>query len=88
MDELNEELPRLTSFVLPGGGIVAAHLHLARTVCRRAERLAVALHREEPLSGQVIPYVNRLSDHLFVLARWSALKSGQGEQLWDPQRQR
>lgn len=82
MDELNEGLPPLASFVLPGGGPVNAALHLARTVCRRAERLIVTLAREEPLGADVVPYVNRLSDALFVWSRWVARSLGEDEILW------
>ncbi len=82
MDELNEGLPPLASFVLPGGGPVNAALHLARTVCRRSERLIVTLAREEPLGADVVPYVNRLSDALFVWSRWVARSLGEDEILW------
>jgi cob(I)alamin adenosyltransferase len=84
MDALNEELPPLASFVLPGGGPVNAFMHQARTVCRRAERLAVALRREEPIGEQVIPYLNRLSDALFVWSRWVSRRLGEAEYLWEP----
>lgn len=84
IDELNEGLPTLRSFVLPGGGMVSAYMHLARTVCRRAERRLVDLHREEPLRGEVLQYVNRLSDWLFVSGRRSALSLGDEEVLWRP----
>jgi cob(I)alamin adenosyltransferase len=69
IDSWNQDLPDLRSFVLPGGGWVAAYLHLARTVCRRAERLVVTLAAQEPVGAHVLPYLNRLSDLLFVLAR-------------------
>lgn len=69
IDQAEAELEPLTNFVLPGGSGVAAHLHVARTVCRRAERAIVALHCVEPVRPEVIRYVNRLSDLLFVLAR-------------------
>ncbi|MFO0807720.1 MAG: cob(I)yrinic acid a,c-diamide adenosyltransferase [Gemmataceae bacterium] len=69
IDRLNEPLPPLTSFILPGGTPAAAWCHLARTVCRRAERHVVTLMRTEPVNGQVLIYLNRLSDLLFVLAR-------------------
>ncbi len=83
MDSLNEDLEPLKSFVLPGGGKVNAFLHQARTVCRRAERITIALSREEPIGDQVIPYINRLSDALFVWSRWVARHLGQEEFLWD-----
>lgn len=67
--EMNEKLPRLTSFVLPGGTPAAAHAHLARTITRRAERRVVALAQAEPVNPAVVRYLNRMSDHLFVLGR-------------------
>ena len=73
----------LTSFVLPGGGEAAARLHLARTVCRRAERAAWALHEREPLNPEATRYLNRLSDLLFLLAR-EANDGGRGDVLWTP----
>jgi len=81
---LNEDLPGLQEFVLPGGGPVSAALHLARTVCRRAERRVVGLVQtgEEP-SLDVVRYLNRLSDLLFVLARWAAKSLGERERMWD-----
>lgn len=83
MDAWNEELEPLNSFVLPGGNEVAARLHLARTVCRRAERDIVALSREEAIGEPVIPYINRLSDALFVLSRWVTHRMGAEEFLWE-----
>ncbi len=84
IDELNEGLPELRSFVLPGGGAVSAHCHHARTVCRRAERVAVALADREDVSGDAIRYLNRLSDAFFVFGRWAAAQTGEPELLWDP----
>lgn len=86
MDHLNEKLPELMSFILPGGGLVSAFLHQARTVCRRAERIVTALAREEPVENDARVYLNRLSDLLFVLGRWAAQASGEAETLWDPAR--
>jgi cob(I)alamin adenosyltransferase len=86
IDGWNDHLPELRSFVLPGGGWVASYLHLARTVCRRAERLAVALAASEPVSEQVVPYLNRLSDALFVMSRHAARLYGESEPLWEPER--
>jgi DNA adenine methylase len=86
IDAWNEHLPSLKSFVLPGGGFVAAYLHLARTVCRRAERLAVTLAASEPPGEQVIPYLNRLSDALFVMSRHGARLYGEAEPLWEPEK--
>jgi len=81
---LNEGLPELTSFVLPGGGWVTAFLHEARTVCRRAERLVTTLAREEEIGPHALVYLNRLSDLLFVLGRWAARARGERETLWKP----
>jgi cob(I)alamin adenosyltransferase len=85
MDLMNEELPALRSFVLPGGSRLNAQLHLARTVCRRAERKAVALAESEEVDPDAIAYLNRLSDAFFVWSRWASVKgSGADEVLWDP----
>jgi cob(I)alamin adenosyltransferase len=82
IDGLNDRLPALTSFILPGGTPAAAALHLARTVCRRAERDAVRLFEAgEPVSGPALRYLNRLSDFLFVAARW-ANDGGRAEVFW------
>jgi cob(I)alamin adenosyltransferase len=84
IDAHNEHLPTLRSFVLPGGHRANTDLHLARTVCRAAERLAVTLDREEPLDAWVVPYLNRLSDALFVWSRTAAVDSAADEVFWDP----
>ncbi len=81
-DEANAELPELRSFVLPGGTEAAARLHVARTVCRRAERDALLADREHGVNPLVLRYLNRLSDLLFILAR--AANAGAGEPLWTP----
>jgi cob(I)alamin adenosyltransferase len=86
IDGWNESLPELRSFVLPGGGFVAASLHLARTICRRAERLIVRLRDAEPIGTDVLPYVNRLSDHLFVMSRHACRLYGEPEPLWEPEK--
>ena len=83
MDRLSEELPPLENFVLPGGAPSAAQLHVARTVCRRAERRLVTLARGEEVGAHTIEYVNRLSDALFVMARYENLKRGVSDVLWD-----
>lgn len=83
IDEMNAALKPLTSFVLPGGTDAAAHLHLARTVCRRAERLISELVEREPVHGAALKYINRLSDHLFVLAR-HLNDEGRRDVLWVP----
>lgn len=83
MDELSVELGPLENFILPGGTVGAANLHVARTVCRRAERVVVALSRQEAIGPLVIPYLNRLSDALFVMSRYENQQQGQPEPLWD-----
>jgi len=82
IDEWNARLPALDNFLLPGGTQAAAALHLARTVCRRSERLVVALARREAVGQQVLPYLNRLSDLLFVLARTANALAGRADVLW------
>ena len=83
IDAMNAGLEPLRSFILPGGGAAAAHIHLARGIVRRAERSAVAAAREVPLNPLALAYINRLSDHLFVLARLLAKSEG-GDLLWKP----
>ncbi|HLZ65567.1 MAG TPA: cob(I)yrinic acid a,c-diamide adenosyltransferase [Aliidongia sp.] len=83
IDAMNERLAPLKSFILPGGSTLAAHLHLARTVARRAERLVVALAEREPVNPEAVKYLNRLSDHLFVLGR-HVNDGGAGDVLWVP----
>ena len=82
IDQATEELPELRQFVLPGGTEAAAMLHVCRSVCRRAERAVVALGREEPLDPGILPYLNRLSDLLFVWARLQNLRAGQADVPW------
>jgi cob(I)alamin adenosyltransferase len=86
IDAWNEALPVLKSFVLPGGGLVAAHLHLARTVCRRAERAVVRAAAQETVRPEVIRYLNRLSDALFVMSRHASRIYGEPEPLWEPEK--
>lgn len=83
LDELNADLEPLTSFVLPGGSPPAAYLHQARTVCRRAERVCVALAAEQPVNPAALTYLNRLSDFLFVTARWCN-DQGETDVKWVP----
>jgi cob(I)alamin adenosyltransferase len=83
MDSCEKKLQPLKEFILPGGGKVSGLLHHARTVCRRAERLCVRLSREEAVDPVLIKFVNRLSDALFVLARWVAKTQGEPEFLWE-----
>jgi cob(I)alamin adenosyltransferase len=83
IDAMNATLSPLTSFILPGGTALAAHLHLARTISRRAEIAMVALGAEEKINDAALHYINRLSDHLFVMAR-TANDAGMGDVLWIP----
>jgi cob(I)alamin adenosyltransferase len=83
IDELNEVVGPLENFILPGGSVGSAHLHLARTLCRRAERDVAALIREEPVGPSVLRYLNRLSDALFVMARYENKMQDVPEPLWD-----
>ncbi|NKB82501.1 MAG: cob(I)yrinic acid a,c-diamide adenosyltransferase [Nitrospirales bacterium] len=85
MDQCQEALAPLTEFILPGGGKVSGFLHQARTVCRRAERVCVRLAKEESVDPTIIRFLNRLSDALFVLARWVAKTQGESEFLWERQ---
>lgn len=83
-DRVNERLEPLKSFVLPGGSEAAARLHLARTICRRAERRVARLAEEHPVSPDALAYLNRLSDLLFILARDANVTAGHAEPLWRP----
>lgn len=84
IDELNAIVGPLTNFLLPGGSVGAAQLHVARTVCRRAERETLTLQRAEPIGPWVLPYLNRLSDALFVMARFENHERAVAEPLWQP----
>ena len=88
LDGFNADLPALKDFILPGGGMAAACCHLARTVCRRAEREVVTLSRSETVRPEAVRYLNRLSDLLFVLSRVLARASGHGEVLWQHERRK
>lgn len=83
IDRCQKDLAPLKEFILPGGGKVSSFLHHARTVCRRAERICVALSKVEPVDSTIIKFVNRLSDTLFVLARWVAKTQDEPEFLWE-----
>lgn len=87
MDALSEDLPPLENFILPGGTPAGAQLHIARTVCRRAEREAIALRAAEPIGPFVVAYLNRLSDALFVLARAQNRWSNVADPVWDSHQQ-
>jgi cob(I)alamin adenosyltransferase len=82
VDELQGKLPRLRSFILPGGSRLSSSLHLARAVCRRAERQVVALSRGEEINPEMIPYLNRLSTYLFDLARYANVLEKVEEEVW------
>lgn len=84
IDNMNQTIDPLKSFVLPGGNLINAHLHQARTVCRRAERLVIRLNREDPVNPFARKFLNRLSDLLFVMARWVSHQKGEAETLWQP----
>jgi len=85
LDHYNEELPPLKNFILPGGSASAGQCHLARVVCRRAERRLISLHRAEPVNQAPRQYLNRLSDMLFVFARILSRRDGGSEVLWQQQ---
>ncbi|MGB5435514.1 MAG: cob(I)yrinic acid a,c-diamide adenosyltransferase [Maribacter sp.] len=86
MDYMNESLPPMTHFILPGGHTTVSYCHIARTVCRRAERLATALYEQEPFDESVMAYINRLSDFLFVLARKLSKDLKAEEIKWIPEK--
>lgn len=86
MDTINDSLPDLTHFILPGGNDAVSYCHIARTVCRRAERRATMLHEVEPIDLMVIKYLNRLSDYLFVLARKLSKDMNADEIQWLPEK--
>lgn len=84
MDKMDEQLEPLQFFILPGGGRSAVQLHVARTVCRRAERSLIFLNETEEIRPELIKYLNRLSDYLFVLARFISKLNGEKEEYWKP----
>jgi cob(I)alamin adenosyltransferase len=84
MDRMNQALEPLRSFVLPGGARINAELHVCRTVCRRAERVAVALAKQSEIDPAIVRYLNRLSDALFVWSRWASHQIAAAETLWNP----
>ena len=85
IDDCQKDLAPLKEFILPGGGKVSGLLHQSRTVCRRAERVCVRLAREETVDSRIVKFLNRLSDALFVLARWVVKTQGEQEFLWERQ---
>lgn len=86
MDEMNLHLPELKNFILPGGSTETSFCHLARCVCRRAERITIHLSRESTVEPLLIKYLNRLSDYLFVLSRKLAMDNGSEEFIWNPRK--
>ena len=86
IDTMDSELPAMKNFILPGGHPAVSHCHIARCVCRRAERLVVALSEDETVDAQILRYLNRLSDYLFVLSRWVAQKQNAEETPWKPEK--
>ncbi len=86
MDHMEESLPQMTHFILPGGHPAVSYCHIARTVCRRAERMACILHENQPFDAEVLSYMNRLSDYLFVLARAFTYDLGAEEVKWIPEK--
>lgn len=83
IDEMQTKLPRLTKFILPGGSVLSANLHLARSVCRRAERAVVSLSRKEDVNPEMVPFLNRLSTYLFNAARLANALEGFGDRIWE-----
>lgn len=83
IDEMNETLPELNSFILPGGHVLASHAHVARTICRRAERITLKAFPDHNVDPLVLKYLNRMSDFLFVLARKFANELGNGDVKWE-----
>lgn len=82
IDDLDSQLPPLKNFVLPSGPLPVAHLHLARTICRRAERSLLGLHQQQPIRSQLLQFINRLSDYLFVCARYLGEVTGHSPEPW------
>jgi cob(I)alamin adenosyltransferase len=82
IDRMDKDLVPLNTFILPGGSELAARLHAARTICRRAERNVVSLSSRESIGGEIVAYLNRLSDYFFVLARWVNFKQGIADVEW------
>lgn len=83
IDLMTKKMPALSNFILPGGGVVGAHLHVARTISRRAERMIIKLHKKEKVDIRVIQYVNRLSDVFFTLARYANYVEKKKEEIWE-----
>ncbi len=88
IDKMNEELPTMTHFVLPGGDTIVSYCHIARCICRRAERISVQLNDETTIDSQILMYLNRLSDYLFVLARKLTYENEIAEIPWIPEKKK
>ena len=86
LDEINDSLTPLKEFILPGGGLASSHCHVARSICRRVERVLVSLNKNKPVSKELMAYINRLSDFLFVLARAISKEAGEDEVYWQSER--
>ncbi|MCL6272778.1 cob(I)yrinic acid a,c-diamide adenosyltransferase [Muricauda sp. 2012CJ35-5] len=86
MDKMNEQLPEMTHFILPGGHTTVSYCHIARTICRRAERMVSYLHENDPVPENLLSYINRLSDYLFVLARKLSKELQAEEVKWIPEK--
>ncbi len=84
IDRMQKELPELKSFILPGGSVAVSYAHVARSICRRVERIVIKLSEEVTVDEVIISYFNRLSDYLFVLSRYIAKQQGSAEILWEP----
>lgn len=84
IDEMNEVVPPLKQFIIPGGDKASSHLNVARTICRRCERKIVKLSQEASVGNEILQYVNRLSDYLFMLSRYVILQKGKEETFWKP----
>jgi cob(I)alamin adenosyltransferase len=82
IDSVHAKLPRLTAFILPGGSELSAQLHLARAVCRRAERRVVSASKSETVNPEILPFLNRLSTYLFNLARFANMREGKNDEIW------
>lgn len=82
MDEMDAKMPKLTAFILPTGSVLISQTHIARTICRRAERQCIATHQLFAIEPTILNYLNRLSDYLFILARYSAFSTGINDYLW------
>ncbi len=86
IDSMNEDLPEMKNFILPGGNKLVSFIHIARCVCRRAERSIISLSEKENIKSEIVIFINRLSDYLFVLARWASSELNVKEVIWEPRK--